>query len=135
MHEKPLPARTQVVADVIGRERALYLVGNWPKCYNRHEGARAPQRLSIYIPATLTPDHALVNMLGWQDAEKLHKAFRGEILNLAYCTELFRDHRDASIRRLYGEGNSTAQLAEWFDITPRQVRNIVKEIPREVTIH
>jgi hypothetical protein len=130
---KPLPARAQLVADVIGRERTLYLVRNWKKTLTSNPKQR--EWVCIYIPKKLPLDHELVKVMGWPDAEKLVRAFRGEILTLSNCAEVDRMWRNASIRRLHDEGHSTATLAEWFDMTDRQVRNVLKEMPIEATIH
>jgi hypothetical protein len=131
---KPLPARTQLIADVIGRDRALYLVTHWKKTATSNP--KQPEWICIYIPHNLKPDHELVRVMGWSDAAKLVKAFRGEILSLSTCEEVFRDWRNQAIRRLAREQKmKTAELAEWFDIGERQVRNVLREMPIEARYH
>ncbi|MDR3445732.1 hypothetical protein [Dyella sp.] len=133
MMHKPLPSRTQLVADVIGRERALFLVRNWKRTLSTNPKA---QILSIYIPVKLSPDHELVRVMGWPDASKLVAAFRGEILNLSTCEDVFRSWRNMAIRELHAEqGLKPQDLAEWFELTDRQVRNILREIPSEARVH
>lgn len=124
MHTEPLPARTQQVADVIGRDRALYLVRTWRRTRSTNPNA---QQLSIYIPAKLKPDreHELVRVMGWDDASKLVAAFRGEILNLSTCDGVQRAWRDQAIRRQAEQGLKAKALAHLFDMTDRQVRRIV----------
>lgn len=122
-----LPKATQEIAEVIGRKRALYLVGALPRSYGAYTGSR----VNLYVPATLKPNHPLVRLLGWPDAMKLVAHFGGEILYPSKCDEIIRAHRDASIRRLHADGVGSAQIAEWFGISDRQVRNIVKEIQHE----
>ena len=129
MH-KPLPAQTQLVADVIGRDRALYLVRNWKRMSS--SCAKRPERICIYIPEKLTVDHELVRVMGWPDAAKLVKAFRREILELSMCDDIQRGWRNQAICRLAREAKmKPPELSEWFEISERQVRNVLKEIPTE----
>jgi len=123
-----LPKATQEIAEVIGRERALYLVGALPRAYL---GPANGSRVNLYVPATLKPSHPLVALLGWCDAMKLVAHFGGEILYPSKCDEIIRMHRDVSIRRLHAEGMSSSELAEWFSLDARHVRRIVKDIQHE----
>lgn len=133
-----LPRSVQEIADVIGRERALYLVGQLPRCIvgNARDNGRSP-RVIMYVPKRMTLDHALVRILGLVDAEKLSEAFGGEILCPAPCLDLVRLHRDKGIRRLSAEGVRTSMIADWFGMSARHVTNILQgvdlvvEIPQE----
>lgn len=113
---------------MIGRERALYLVGALPRAYL---GPANGSRVNLYVPATLKPSHPLVALLGWPDAMKLVAHFGGEILYPSKCDEIIRAHRDDSIRRLHAEGMTTTELSEWFSLDSRHVRRIVKDIQHE----
>ena len=121
---QPLPERTQLIADVIGRERALYFVSVLQKrpCSN----PKQPQRLYVYIPQKLHDGHMLVQLLGWDDASKLVKAYGGEGMHLSECTNVKRGWRNVVIQRMKDEGISTADLAKRFAITQKQVSRIVK---------
>src|SRR5262245_26215228 len=119
-----LPKSTQEIADVIGRARALYLVGQLPDSYRDSRG-RYDGCACLYIPAKLQPQHPLVRMIGWPDAQRLVKAFGGEILWPSKCSELIRDWRDANIRRLSASGMRVQELAEWFNLSDRMIRNII----------
>jgi len=130
MHNR-LPAHAQQVADVIGMDRLLHLAGNWKATIS---GSEASQMM-VYIPAKLTPDHRLVRVLGWHDAEKLVQAFRNEILFIPKCTDHYKGWRNQAIRRLAGDGLKTTELAEWFGMSTRQIRNVTREIRLEATIH
>ena len=127
-----LPSSVREIADVIGDERALFLIGKLPKCYPKD--ARYPnakrEKVMLYVPRTLKPDHPFVRIIGWRDAEKLAGVFGGEILNVANCAEIYRPFRDAAIVRLAGEGVPVSMLAEWFDVCDRHIRNLVKENPQ-----
>lgn len=127
-----LPRSVQEIADVIGRERALYLVGRLPRCFAGKEGFKS-WRPVMYVPTLrrLTPDHNLVAILGWNDAEKLCRHFGGEILNPANCQEIYRPFRDRSIARMVADGMPPKLVAEWFNVTDRHVRAVRREIPQE----
>lgn len=123
-----LPPSVQEIADVIGRERALFLIGKLPKCYS---GPRKWPQVILYVPKRLTFDHPLVEILGWADAQKLVQAFPGEILHPASCAGIYREFRDENILRLVGEGLPTMMIAEWFGVSDRHVRNLKREKPHE----
>lgn len=137
-----LPSSVREIAEVIGHERALYLVGKLPRTLapsqaeQKRAGKGVCERVYVYVP-TLTrikPDHMLVQILGWNDATKLCKAFGGEILKLATCGDLYREFRAASIVRLRAQGVPTTVIAEWMQVTPRLVRAITQEMSQvEVT--
>lgn len=139
-HEMALPGTVQELADVIGTERALYLIGKLPVCYAGVgvKGGKSGERLRksirpmLYVPKTLKPNHLLVQILGWQDATKLVRAFGGEILCPANCADIYRQFRDRSIvRMVVTEGMKPADVAELFEISERQVRNLIREIPQQ----
>lgn len=125
---------TQDIADVIGRDAALYLVGQLPRVatIDRRTGYANGSRPFLYVPTVrrLTPDHLLVRILGYPMAERLCRHFGGDILQPPMCDDIYRPFRNAGIRRVVSEGVPVAMVAEWFGMTDRQVRNIVREIPQ-----
>lgn len=125
-----LPDTVQEIADVIGREAALFLIGQLPTCYAGADGKRST-RVILYVPKRLAPDHRLVRILGWHTALQLVQGFGGEILQPANCQEVYRRFRDDEAKRLACAGLSAAQLAEVLAVSERHVRNITKEIPQE----
>lgn len=125
-----LPASVQEIADVIGRETALYLIGQLPTCYAGADGKRST-RVILYVPKRLPPNHRLVEILGWHTALQLVEGFGGEILQPANCQEVYRRFRDSEARRLVTEGLTATQLAEVMAVSERHIRNIAKEIPQE----
>lgn len=125
-----LPASVQEIADVIGSERALYLVGQLPRCYAGNKGKQS-SRVIMYVPKTLKPDHQLVVLLGWHDARKLVDAFGGEILQPANCAEIYRQFRDQSILRMAREGMRPGEIAEVVGVSDRHVRNLLRENPQQ----
>lgn len=133
-----LPATVQEIADVIGRERALFLIGQLPVCQvqDKRYKAATSRRVILYVPKVLRLDHPLVTILGFKDAERLVHAFGGEIL----CPPLMRDavyrpFRDQAIARIHGQGVPIGVLADWFSMTERRVRQVLdgvrEEIPQE----
>lgn len=126
-----LPASVQEIAEVIGRERALFLIGKLPRCYTTDKRKRETnkggqsERVILYVPKQLKPDHCLVSILGWRDASRLVDAFGGELLAPANCGEILRVWRNASIADACRNGLPVAMAAEWFGVTARHVRNVL----------
>lgn len=127
-----LPESAQELADVIGTERALYLIGQLPRSYRKRNGVQCGEStVVLYVPKAIQPTHQLVQLIGWHDAQRLVKAFGGEILKPATCSDVYRRFRDASIIRLAAEGMKTAAIAEWMEVSERHVRNLLREKPQE----
>ena len=134
-----LPRAAQEIADIIGRDRALFLIGQLPVCYvqdkryPKREGSKGSRRVILYVPKRLKPDHILARILGWNDAQKLVNVFGGEILCPPTLEKtLYWPHRDAAIIRLACEGLPCAVLAEWFEMTEQRVRQVVEsQTPQE----
>lgn len=124
-----LPESVEEIAAVIGRQRALYLIGKLPRYY---DAVNQNDRVMLYVPKQLTVTHSLVQILGWQDAQRMVDAFGGEILKPANCSHIYRAFRDRHIIRLVGEGLPAQVVAEWFDVCARHVRNIARDVmPKE----
>lgn len=134
-----LPSSVQEIANVLGTERALFLIGQLPRCYTPGKSGTAwetgkrvgAERVVMYVPKRLDFDHELVRILGWKDAQKLVQAFGGEILNPATCSSVYKPFRDEQIARLVGMGLPASTVAQWFDVSERQVRNLAREKPQE----
>lgn len=127
-----LPDSVQEIADAIGRREALLLVGQLPRCYSGKPGHKS-NRVILYVPKTLKPDHRLIQILGWVTANKLVKAFGGEILQPGNCREIYGRFRDTSIMRMISEGAKTSDVAELMGVSERHVRNLLREKPQEET--
>jgi hypothetical protein len=115
-----LPDTVQEIADVIGRERALYLIGHLPRC-----GSRS-WRVAVYVPRKMPIDHRLVEILGWRDAERLARRFGGEILQPSNCSFLERGWRNREIARLRDEGLSSREIGERLDVNPETVKKVLQ---------
>lgn len=116
----PLPDSVAEIAEVIGRDQALHLIGSLPQ-----SGSRA-WRVCIYVPKRLpSVDHPLVRVLGWNDANKLVKAFSGMILQPSNCRFIVKAARNRRIREMAAEGFSVKQIAHGVDLSIYQVRDIL----------
>ncbi len=121
---RKLPESVQQIADLIGRERALELVRRWPKV----SCGAAPPRASVYIPRSLRPDHRLVEILGWRDADKITRSFPGEIIFLAECADEVREYRREEIARMVSAGARVPEIAARLCMSERQARRLVAAI-------
>lgn len=125
-----LPDSAQEIADVIGRDAALYLIGQLPRVYGGSAKAgKQSMRCVMYVPKRLMPSDMLVRILGWDAACKLAYVFSGMVIHPANCKEVYRPFRDRNIARLFHEGLAVKTIAEWFDVSERTVKNIAAEIP------
>lgn len=121
-----LPQSVREISEVIGVDKALYLIGQLPRCVSKKS-----THVILYVPKAsfLKPDHRLVQILGWQDAYRLCTHFGGEILQPATCADLYRSFRNSSIHRLISkESLSIKEVAGLFDMSERQIANIYKSI-------
>lgn len=123
----PLPPSTQEIADVIGREKALFLIGQLKPTPGRS------WRVCLYVPRRMPLDHWLVRLLGYQDAEELRREFGGIILQPGSCSHLVREFRNREVRRMAAEGMSHAEIADAVGLSSRHVRNLLAERPPEET--
>jgi hypothetical protein len=122
----PLPGVVEDIAQVIGRDRALFLIGQLPRCIGggRAYPGRRPSQVVLYVPrpSRLRDSHPLVRILGPQDAMTLCEAFGGELLKPATCEGVYRSFRDRSLVELAARGVPVSELAEIFGLTQRRVR-------------
>jgi hypothetical protein len=127
-----LPKSVQEIADVIGREAALLLIGALPRSYSGTPGKKS-NKVIMYVPtvARLGADHQFVRIIGWHKAVALCKAFGGEIMYPANCADIYRAFRDDSILTMAKQGVKHALLAEWFGVSTRHVWNLTRENPPE----
>ncbi|KVX10606.1 hypothetical protein WL01_22485 [Burkholderia ubonensis] len=126
MQQATLPNSVQVIADVIGRERALYLIGQLPTYVAGAEGKKS-SHIILNVPTLprLHDAHRLVRILGRTDAEKLCRQFGGEILWPANCAEIYRRYRTKVAVQLVREGRTVVDVADLLGVHPRTVRNAV----------
>lgn len=122
----PLPGVAQEIADVIGRERTLFLIGQLPRHFGGAPGKKY-WRVLLYVPRAdrLHDDHRLVAILGRADAEALCQHFGGEILQVANCGSVAAAFRNRELLRFAAVGVRRSELAAIFDLTERRVAQLV----------
>ena len=123
-----LPAIMRDVAAVIGRRQAFALSGAvCPRKTPDRRGVTRGRAGCVYVPRTLRDGRSerLIEILGRDDAQRMVDAFGGEILHFPPCYRFMQWHRDAAIRRMAAEGSPLWVVAWMFDMTERNVRNVV----------
>ena len=115
-----LPRDIRLIASIIGREKAINLAG---KLLTR-SGYKV---VSLYTPKILTKNHKLIELVGESDAKALSDNLGGEILYIENCYRgLVTRFRNREIDRLSLEGVSNKTIAFLFNLTQRQIHNIIK---------
>jgi hypothetical protein len=115
-----LPRDIRLIASIVGREKAINLAG---KLLTK-SGYKV---ISLYIPKRLTKDHKLIELVGENNAKALVDNLGGEILYIENCLRsLVMRFRNRAIERLSLDGVSNKTIAFLFDLTPRQIKNIIK---------
>lgn len=121
-----LPKSVQDIADVIGREDALYLVGQLPRCKRVSGG----DDVLLYVPSIqrLKPDHRLSKILGFPLAKKLCVHFGGEKLKPANCNGIVRDFRNQSIVLFWEQHHTIEEIASIFDMNTKYTKKILNDL-------
>lgn len=125
MPDYPLPKNMQAIAEVIGREKALFLLGQLPRTKQVKRDTRTRYRIYLYIPKTLNPKSRLVEILGWNDAFKLTQVFTGETLCLESCKQMATNFLHKSIRQQFNSGIDIDTLAILFGMNTRSILKIL----------
>lgn len=112
LDESLLPGILRDIARLIGLPGTLQLV--------KHYGG-----VRLYVPKRFDPDHVLVKVLGQPAVIKLIEHFGGEAhFDIPKALVAANAVRNAGIRGEYAE-LSQSQLARKYNLTERQVRNIL----------
>jgi hypothetical protein len=120
-----LPESLRIVADVIGRTRAMELAGMAATPRPKGTIGRHGRSGCIYVPHPDRVDGSrLEEMLGRDDAMKMARAFGGETLWLGMAHVVYLRFRDAAVRRMLAQGVKKVDVAWLFDLSDRQVRNL-----------
>jgi hypothetical protein len=124
-----IPQSIQEIADVIGLERAFYLVGRLPR--------RKGNRVMLYVPKKLKANHRLVGILGLEDARKMVQAFGGENLYPANCAYLVWDARKSEARRLRESNFSVRMISVTLGVSERKVYAYLapEHLSEEIRLH
>lgn len=123
-----LPQSVQEIADVIGREAALELVGQLPtyEVRDKRYPSSITNRKVLFVPTTLKPDDRIIAMIGYINAVKLVRAFGGSFLFPAPCAEIYRVFINETVLRLHREGMKAAEIAQSIDISLRRVYRVLE---------
>ena len=115
-----LPPTVVEIAEVVGREKALRLIGS--------VGASGQRswRVCFYVPKRIPPDHHLVRVLGWDDAQRFVRHFGGSILQPSNCNFMFRRFRKGEVLRRIAAGESYARIGEVVGLSVDHIRWIVR---------
>lgn len=110
------------VAEVIGRQKALYLVSQCPKY--KSEKRTGVGQLFLYVPQAtrLKMDHNLVTILGYEDAHRLCLVFGGELLVLSQCKHILIKNRNVGIKSMFEQGFRIDEIAKYFNLSTRTVQ-------------
>ncbi len=122
------PNDYKVIEDVIGKDLAIRLVSSLPYRSKRVTGFW--RHRSLYVPKSLKGKSAdrLVAVIGKDAAALLIQEFGGEILSPSYPKSRYLAFRNASIVEQRKGGVSIEALAFLFDMTDRQIRNVLKSL-------
>lgn len=111
-----IPPTAAAISALIGNRLAMALMA--------HVNSNACG--DLYVPLRAKPTSALVQLIGQAAAEKLCAAYGGRTISIPQCDALRRSVRDADICRMAAEGTTQTEIARHFEMTDRQVRNILK---------
>lgn len=78
----------------------------------------------LHVPETVSPDHKLSQLLGYENALDFCHKFGGEMLNIPKADEARREYRNSIIRRERSNGVGLLTLARRFNLTDRQIMKI-----------
>lgn len=108
-----LPAKLQEINAIVGLEATLTIV--------KHYGG-----VRLYVPMTMTPDHILARLIGFDAAIKLAKEFGGmDHFDIPRAAEAVRAVRNRDISEKYMKGKSLRLLAIEYQMTERSILKIL----------
>lgn len=120
-----LPEGVRTLADVIGRERALFLAGQflrWDYAPGRRQGASG----YVYIPKRLdVAGRRLVELLGTETAARLVRELGGTIIYLSACKAVTQRWRAREAARMVREGMQQVEVAAVLGVSDRTVRTLL----------
>lgn len=115
-----LPKSVQQIADVVGRDKAMQMV----RALRERQSGKT---LSIYVPQPerLHINHALVELLGYEDALALCQAYGGTHLYPSAMRYLHRAVRNRQILALRDTGMTLDEVAEQLGLSRKWVASVV----------
>lgn len=120
-----LPGSVREIAEVIGRQATLHLLGQLPATRAGKPGKES-NRVILYVPKKLSPDHRLVQILGAEKAMALVRAFGGEVMQPANCRRIYARHRDEAILKMLNDGARLSMVQSIMRVSRRHVVNLAR---------
>lgn len=111
-----LPALVDRIASMIGQDRALLLV---------EHAHRAGANGYVYVPRLPKPGQCLPSLIGQEAAAHLAQVYGGSTIRLPRCRVIYRAQRNAEVQRMASSGATVHAVAQAFQLTDRQVRNVL----------
>lgn len=120
-----LPEGVRTLADVIGREKALYLAGHF-LCWDYEPGRRQGMSGCVYIPKRLgVAGRRLVELVGANDAARLVRELGGMLIYLSACKAVTQRWRAREAARMVREGTQQIEISAVLGVSDRTVRNLL----------
>lgn len=113
-----LPASMADLVDIIGLPAVLKLMDTFGGT-------------EFWVPRRMPHNHPAVDAIGPEAAQTLCEYMAGERLKVPRGRHLKNEIRNRAIRRERHEGASLAELALRYDLTDRQVMNILNADPAD----
>lgn len=116
------------IEDAIGKDLTIRLVSSLP--YRSKRAAGFWRHRSLYVPKSLKGKSAdrLVGVIGKDAAALLVQKFGGEIMSPSFPKSRYMAFRNWAIVEQHKGGASIEALSFLFDMTDRQIRNILKSL-------
>lgn len=86
---------------------------------------RAYRGIQLYVPSRFDPDHPLVKLAGHAAAAALIERYGGDKFDIPRALIAIKAVRDKRIRAERAAGATHARLAITYELTERQIRNIL----------
>lgn len=120
-----LPEGVRALADVIGRERALFLAGHFLR-WDYEPGRRQGISGYVYIPKRLgVCGRRLVELVGAEDAARLVRELGGAIIYLSACKAVTQRWKAREAARMAREGVEQVEIGAVLGVTSRTVRTLL----------
>lgn len=120
-----LPGSVREIAEVIGRQATLHLLGQLPVCVAGKPGKQS-SRVMLYVPKKIGPKHHLVQILGAEKAMALVRAFGGETMQPANCRKIYAAHRDEAILKMLRDGARLSMVQSIMRVSKRHIVNLAR---------
>lgn len=120
-----LPEGVRTLAEVIGRDKALFLTGHRLR-WDYEPGRRQGMASYVYIPKNLDGcGRRLVELLGAEDAARLVRELGGMIIYLSACKAVTQRWKAREAARMAREGMQQVDIGSILGVSDRTVRTLL----------